>query len=125
MNPMAQAIVSRSTATKDPTRHQFVKNIGFLMHDGPPELPPGYNGTANCAPAADAPDLSVHVLQTPGDGVEIRMKWLADHRAWSSMVFGKGNRLAWTPDHLSRAGWKYVGPVDAQKKEKTKRLVRR
>lgn len=111
MVAIGSPLVSRPEAHARPTHHQFIRGIGFLKHSGVPELPPGANGAKNCRPPPKTADGSLHMLQ-PGNGhPAVKMKWLAAHAAWGSLKPAKGNRLAWPVDHLSKAGWEYVGPA--------------
>ena len=50
------------------------------------------------------------MLRPPNGAPPMEMVWHAGERAWGPMRPDKGNRMAWTPDHLSKAGWEYVGP---------------
>jgi hypothetical protein len=104
-------IVSRATAHQKRTHHQFVAGLGYIAHEGPPELPPAAQGTKNCQPPSGTADRSVHVMQPPGGAGTMLMVWHADG-AWGPIKPGQGNRMAWEPSHLSRAGWEYVGPAD-------------
>ena len=106
----ATPIVSRKEAIKQRTRHQFVPGLGYLVHSGPPELPPTARGTKNCAPPAGAKDGGVYMLRPPNGAPPMEMVWHGVERAWGPTRADKGNRMAWTPDHLSKAGWEYVGP---------------
>lgn len=106
---MASPLVSKSAAQRRRTHHQFVPGLGYFAHVGPPELPPGHRGNKSCDPPAGTPDGSVHMLR-PSTGIRpIPMIWHAGDRAWGPTKPGKGNRMAWPPDHLKRAGWEYIG----------------
>lgn len=118
---MTSPIVSRDEAHKKRTHHQFVPGLGYLAHSGPPDLPPTAKGTMNCAPPAGTKDGSAHVMRPPYGAAEMTMLWVAGEQAWAPSTPGKGNRLAWPPAHLSRAGWEYVGPVDGAPKAKPKK----
>ena len=107
---MTSPIVSRERAHQKRTHHQFVPGIGYLAHDGPPELPKGCNGTKNCAPPAGTKDGTFHIMRPSHGASPIQMIWVAAENSWASTKPEKGNRLAWTVDHLKRAGWEYVGP---------------
>lgn len=102
-------IVPRQTAQAKPTHHQFVTGLGYVRHDGPPPLPRGAQGSKNCKPAPKTEDGSVHTLRIPGGRVVREMVWHASAQAWGP-ARGQGNRMAWSPEHLSKAGWEYVGP---------------
>lgn len=105
---MTSPLVSRREAVKDPTRHQMIPGLGYLAHSGPPELPAATKGEKNCAPPPGTAHGSRHVLRPPGGHSPMILSWLEGH-GWSH-PHGKGNRLAWSAEHLSRAGWEYVGP---------------
>jgi hypothetical protein len=115
------------TALANKTNCQYVAGQGFIDHGGPPPLPDGAVGdAATCSPPGDATDGSVHVLATPGAASEMRMVWHAAEGAWGPEIFGKGNRLAWTPAHLAAAGWRYLRSADAPaRKQRRAPLVRR
>lgn len=122
-------MVERNEAIARRTHCQYVHGQGFLDHGAPPALPADASGTANCVPDDGAQNGSVHIMRTPG-GTEMNMIWHADEGAWGATVLGKGNRLAWTPEHLSKAGWEYLRPIDEVRKDKLRRgrrspLVRR
>lgn len=91
--------------------HQFVPGLGYVAHSGPPELPPGSNGTASCLPKSDAADGSLHLMQPPHGHPPIAMRWVALEKAWASIQPERGNRLAWPADFLSKAGWAYLRPA--------------
>ena len=110
--------VSRKEALRKPTHHQFIKGIGYIAHSGPPELPLGSNGAKNCEPPKNTPDKSVHVLRPPNGARDMTFVWHAADQAWAAIVPDKGNRLAWPTSHLQKAGWAYVGPIDALAKKK-------
>lgn len=108
--PRPSFIVKRSTAVKAMLRHQFVPGLGYVAHEGEPELGPEYNGKANCAPAPQTATDTLHLLRPPGGHPPMTMRWVAKESAWAPTVQGKGNRLAWSHGYLSRAGWEYIGP---------------
>lgn len=110
--------VPRAEAHKNPTHHQFVPGLGYISHGGPPDLPAGATGSKNCAPLAGVKDGSAHFMQPPGGHPPMMMIWLADAGAWRAFHPGKGNRIAWTTDHLSRAGWEYIDPVMPSRKKR-------
>lgn len=107
---MASPLVSRSDALKKRTHHQHLRGIGYVAHTAQPELPGSANGKKNCAPPSGTKDATHHMMKPPNGAAPIRMSWVAAEKAWASMT-GKGNRMAWTTDHLMRAGWEYAGPV--------------
>jgi len=107
-------LVSRAEALKRPTHHQYLHGLGYLVHSGPPELPEAARGEKNCAPPDGVGNRSRHVLQPPGKHPPMTMIWHAGDGAWMHPAH-KGNRMGWTPDHLSKAGWEYVGPVKPSK----------
>lgn len=113
----ASPFVSRAEAMKRPTHHQFIVGVGFLAHSAPPDLPDDARGDKNCAPPERTQhEGSLHVLQPPGDHPPMTLIWSVEHGAWIHPVLGRGNRVAWTPDHLSKAGWEYVGPAKKAKR---------
>jgi hypothetical protein len=114
----ASPIVSRKTALQRRTAHQFIPGIGYVAHAEPPEFAPHPVGGKNCDPGAGAADGSVHVLRPPNGHPEMRMVWVAAERAWAPERADRGNRLAWTISHLSKAGWEYVGPAKPAKASK-------
>ena len=102
-------LVDRATAYKQRTHHQFIPGTGYMVHSGPPELDPlVHKGTKNCAPPAGTKDGSLHVLRPSHGAKPMKMIWIAAERAWASPHPAKGNRLAWTTDHLMKAGWEYL-----------------
>ena len=107
---MSSPLVSREEAHKLRTHHQFVPGIGYLRHAGAPTLPADAKGTKNCAPPAGTKDGTVHMLRTPTGAPPIAFVWIAAEQAWATANPLKGNRLAWAPAHLQRAGWEYIGP---------------
>lgn len=106
--PVQRFLVTRSTAHAKKTHHQMVAGLGYVAHSGPPELPPGSDGSANCDPPATTADGSVHLLRPPNGARPIAMKWVVAERAWESMTPDRGNRLAWPADFLKKAGWAYM-----------------
>ena len=112
---MTTPFVSRHTAERHRTHHQFVPGLGYLEHEEAPDLPAAACGSANCSPAANTKDGSRHVLQPPGGHPAMVLIWVAAESAWAPLNPAKGNRMAWTPAHLSRAGWEYVGPENGAK----------
>lgn len=110
--------VSRDEAMRRSVHCQYVHGQGFYDHGGPPVLPEGASGAANCLPAVGTADGSMHVLQPPGGHPEMTMVWRAAESAWAPTVLGKGNRMAWTHDHLARAGWSYKRSAEDQKQSK-------
>jgi hypothetical protein len=111
--PRPAFLVNRSTAMQRRTHHQFMPGLGYVAHSGPPDLPPGANGKANCDPPAGTADGSVHVMQPPRPHPPMLMVWIAAEKAWASQRPERGNRLAWPPGHLSKAGWEYDSPATA------------
>jgi hypothetical protein len=109
---MTSPFVSRSEAHQKMTHHQYMDGIGYVAHSGPPELPLGrVVSSKNCAPPPGAKDGSAHLLKPPGGHPDMIMLWVAAENAWRPTHPGKGNRLAWSTDHLMRSGWEYLGPV--------------
>jgi hypothetical protein len=102
-------IVKRAVAMQSKTSHQFIRGVGYLQHADPPDIPAGVEGGRNCSPPAGTEDGSVHVLNPSHGAPQMRLRWIAREGAWEPLKPGAGNRLAWTADHLSRAGWQYVG----------------
>jgi hypothetical protein len=101
-------LASRVEAMKRPTHHQFVPGIGYLVHSGPPDLPPEANGKKNCLPPTGTADGSVHMLKPPTGADPIAFRWNQADQSWISTRPAKGNRLAWPASHLQRAGWEYA-----------------
>lgn len=108
---MQSMFVRRDVAMKKQVHHQFLPGMGYLNLGLEPELGRFHVGKKNCAPPADTKDGSFHVMQPPGGAKPVNMKWIAAESAWASLIPQKGNRLAWTVKHLSRAGWEYTGPA--------------
>lgn len=108
---MASPLVNRTEALKKPAHHQYVQGIGHLTHSGPPELPPGANGSKNCDPPEGTKDGTHHMMKPPNGGAPVRMSWNAGQRVWMSINPGKGNRLGWSVEHLRKAGWSYARAV--------------
>ncbi len=109
--PSLVRLVSRKSALAKQTHHQLVPGLGYLPHAGPPDLPPDAIGNKNCKPPLNTADGSEHILQPAGGHPPMKMTWVAAESAWASMKPGKGNRMAWTCDHLSKAGWEYLSPA--------------
>jgi hypothetical protein len=109
---MTLPLVSASKARMAPTRHQLVQGLGYIVHDGPPDLPAGSNGNLNCDPPPGTIPGSAHLLRPPGGHPPIAMLWHAGEQAWLCPQPGRGNRLGWPTAHLRKAGWEYVGPTD-------------
>lgn len=107
----ASPLVSRREAMKNPTSHQFIKGLGYLAHTEPPEIPLGTRPSTGCTPPTGTPDGSLHLLQPPGTRPKMTFKWLMRDSAWQAIPI-RGNRIAWTADHMKRAGWSYAGPAD-------------
>lgn len=105
------SIVRRRDAMKQPTQHQFVPGFGYVAHGTAPELPRGANGTKNCEPLPGTKNGSRHLLRPPTGTSPMVFTWIAAEHAWASARPEKGNRLAWTAAHMTRAGWEYVGPA--------------
>lgn len=103
-------LVSKRVADANPTHHQHILGMGYLAHSGAPDLPDHCKGEENCAPPQGTANASLHLLKPPGGAPDMIFKWAAKHNAWLSISPGKGNRMAWTVDHLMKAGWRYVGP---------------
>ena len=106
-------IVPREKALLKLTHHQFVMGLGYINHGGAPALGAEHKGDKNCAPPKDTKNGSLHVLQPPGNAPPLTMRWVAGENAWASLKIQKGNRMAWTAPHLSRAGWQYVSIAKA------------
>lgn len=107
--------VTERQAKSAKTKHSFVPGIGYIAQAEPPKFLPHPEGGKNCAPPAGTNDGSRHTLRSPGGkvaGIEKTFLWVAAEQAWEPSIMG-GNRLAWTADHLSKAGWEYVGPAGA------------
>ena len=104
--------VTEQRAKSAKTRHSFVPGLGYVEHAEPPSFTPHPDGGKNCAPPPGTKTGSEHVLRSPGGkaGIEKTFLWITAERAWEPVELG-GNRLAWTADHLSKAGWEYVGPA--------------
>jgi hypothetical protein len=103
--------VNRTEAMKNPTRHQYVEGIGYIPHSGPPEFGSPVKMPKNCLPPAGTKDGTLHEMIPPNGAKPVTMAWWAKHKAWAALHPGKGNRLCWTVDHLSRAGWEYGNPA--------------
>lgn len=108
---MTLIVSTRRTALAAKTQHQFVPGVGYIRHQGLPHLPDHCRGTANCAPSPLTIGGTHHLLAPPGGGALVQFTWCDVEKAWCPWPPGRGNRLAWTPAHLSRAGWSYVGPT--------------
>jgi hypothetical protein len=106
-------LVNRATAHQKRIHHQFVPGMGYIAHTAAPDLPAGANGTKNCNPPSGTKDGTSHIMQPPGGHPQMAMIWHAAESAWGPTKPGHGNRLAWEPAHLSKAGWEYIGPGDA------------
>lgn len=105
------SMVPRSVALSRLTHHQFVAGMGYVAHGMAPELPPDANGSKNCAPPAGTADGSVHLMRPPTGADPVRMIWTPTEGAWAAEIPQKGNRMAWSTEHLMRAGWEYGGPA--------------
>jgi hypothetical protein len=101
---------SKVAADRNPTHHQFEPGNGYVNHGGPPQIPNPVLIKKNCVPKANAQDGSEHQLRAP-TGAIVVLKWLPTHQAWGSPSIDRGNRLAWTADYLSNAGWEYMKPA--------------
>lgn len=108
---MTSPLVSRDEALAKPMHHQYVIGIGYLAHDGPPDLPASASGRKGCCPKKDAAEGSLHVMKPPNGAGPVIMLWSRKHQAWSALNPGKGNRMAWSAEFLMRAGWEYVRPA--------------
>lgn len=104
---------TRDQAMKRRTAHQFVAGLGYVAHAEMPVPPANAAGGQNCEPPAKAADGSRHLLKHVGGGSRT-FTWVAAERAWAPIKHGEGNRLAWTVDYLSKAGWEYVGKAKAK-----------
>ena len=113
---MTSPFVTREHAHQKRTHHQYIDGLGYMAHEGPPELPAAAQGAKNCVPPEGTKDGTAHLLQPPGGHPQMILLWVEAEGAWASRHPGKGNRLAWTTDHLMRAGWEYVGPFTPKKK---------
>lgn len=107
---MPDVIRSQQQAHKARTKHQFVPGIGYLEHSGAPDIRPHPAGGKNCDPAPGTADGSLHTMRPPNGHPPMMMMWIAAEKAWASRQPERGNRLAWSTAHLSKAGWEYVGP---------------
>ena len=114
MAPTSTPLVSRVQALKQMTHHQFLPGVGYLQHSGPPDLPEAAKGTKNCSPPANTPNGSFHLLKPPTGAPPLTLIWVASEKAWASQHPGKGHRLAFSTNHLMRAGWEYVGLAPEQ-----------
>jgi len=103
-------LVNRTEAVKKPTHHQFIPGIGHLDHGAEPSLPAGRGGKKNCDPPPGTRDGSLHKMKA-SSGIVVVMKWITAARSWGPKRPGVGNRMAWTPKHLSVAGWELIGPA--------------
>ena len=118
---MSLATVPKHVAHKRMTMHQFIPGVGYIEHGAHPEVPVGTNGGRNCLPPKGTADGTVHLLRSvQHNAAPIRMRWVAAEKAWASLKTATGNRLAWTTDHLSAAGWEYVS-ADTVSEGKRKR----
>lgn len=106
--PQTAFLVTRDIAHRRPTHHQLIRGLGYIVHAGPPDLPDGCDGKENCEPPKGTIDGTLHLMQPPGAHPPLTMIWNARERAWSSLNPERGNRLAWSPAHLSKAGWAYM-----------------
>lgn len=104
-------LVDGMTAHRRPTHHQMVSGLGYVAHQGPPDLPRHARGTKNTDPPAGTLDGSLHVLQPPGEHPPMTMRWHRATKSWAALNPQQGNRLAWPTEHLKKAGWEYVGPA--------------
>lgn len=107
--------VTEHQAKNAKTKHSFVPGIGYIAQAEAPKFAPHPAGGKNCAPPAGTANGSRYTLRSPGgkDGsIEKTFLWVAAEQAWEPEIMG-GNRLAWTVDHLSKAGWECVGPAKA------------
>lgn len=112
---MTSPIVNKAAAHQRMTHHQFLPGIGYLAHGGAPDVPAGIKGGRNCKPPSGTRDGSVHLLRSAHHGsADKRFRWVAAEGAWASLKPAAGNRLAWTAEHLSAAGWEYSGPAEAE-----------
>lgn len=100
----------RAAAEQNPTHHQFEPGNGYVNHGGPPMVPNPVLLKKNCLPKDTSLDGTLHLLRAP-TGTAMTMIWLPVHRAWANTRIDRGNRLAWTADHLSKAGWEYLKPA--------------
>lgn len=106
----ALPVASRKQAMMKQTHHQFVDGIGYVAHSGPPALLPSHFGSKNCKPPTDTVDGTMHMLQPPGKAPPMAMRWIKNEHAWASPKMA-GHRLAFTCEHLMKAGWAYIGPA--------------
>jgi hypothetical protein len=105
-------IVPRRTAMAKKIHHSFVRGIGYINHGAPPELDDHvHRGSKPCSPpvAFLLINGTHHLLRPPSGGKLLEFVWSAAEQAWEPWPPHRGNRLAWTPAHLSKAGWAYVG----------------
>lgn len=93
-----------ATALRRPHHHQKMRGGPYLDLGCEPEIPPGIKPLAPVMPPAGTPELSRHELVARG-GAPIMMRWV-DGR-WMPKDAHAGNRMAFTPEYLGRAGWAY------------------
>ena len=99
-------IVDRNRAMGAQIRHSFIPLVGYVAHgEEPPVNNIGLSTTA-CDPPHDIKDGD-HCLLRSAAGIVVEMTWVGAERAWAPLNIAQGNRLAWTAEHLSRAGWKF------------------
>lgn len=102
---------SKEAAEKSPTTHRLVLGRGYVNIGKEPAIKEiDKKEQRNCAPPPNTLNATTHLLSPPGNGTPVIMRWLSMQKAWASILPFQGNRMAWTADYLSRAGWAYMRP---------------
>lgn len=101
---------TQERAQRSPHTHSFRPGTGYVDHGREPELANSVKNAAPCAPVGPSLPGTIHVLKPAGGGT-IEMRWTG--KFWESPHSpSKGNRIAFTPDYLGRAGWSYLKPAE-------------
>jgi hypothetical protein len=92
-------------ARQSPSTHSMRPGVGFINHDAEPKIPAGIKAKHPVKPSKEAKNGSLHYLDSPG-GSRVLMRW--DGSTWASGLSPLlGNRIAYKPEFLGRAGWSY------------------
>jgi hypothetical protein len=93
-------------ARANPTQHQIKgSGKGYILVGNEPAIPAGIKSLPPVLPRPGSMPGTLHRLNNSG-GSQTILRW-DGMRWWHPTSPTMGNRMAWTPAHLGKAGWSY------------------